>query len=41
MDTAFDIAVASETMAVLALANDLPDMRERLAFSFSSASVSR
>ena len=29
MDTAFDIAVASETMAVLALANDLPDMRER------------
>ncbi|GAA5968753.1 hypothetical protein JCM3765_000856 [Sporobolomyces pararoseus] len=30
MDTAFDIAVASETMAVLALANDLPDMRERL-----------
>lgn len=28
--TAYDIAVASECMAVLALANDLKDMRERL-----------
>jgi methylenetetrahydrofolate dehydrogenase (NADP+) / methenyltetrahydrofolate cyclohydrolase / formyltetrahydrofolate synthetase len=30
LDTGFDIAVASETMAVLALSNDLPDMRNRL-----------
>lgn len=30
LETGFDIAVASETMAVLALSNDLPDMRERL-----------
>ncbi|BEJ16045.1 hypothetical protein CspHIS471_0506500 [Cutaneotrichosporon sp. HIS471] len=29
-ETAFDIAVASEVMAVLALATDLADMRERL-----------
>ncbi|KAG8529440.1 uncharacterized protein KY384_006077 [Bacidia gigantensis] len=29
-DTAFDISVASECMAVLALSNDLADMRERL-----------
>jgi len=28
-DTGFDIAVASECMAVLALSNDLADMRER------------
>lgn len=28
--TGFDISVASECMAVLALSNDLPDMRERL-----------
>ncbi len=28
--TGFDISVSSEIMAVLALANDLPDMRERL-----------
>ena len=28
--TGFDIAVASEIMAVLALASDLADMRERL-----------
>jgi formate--tetrahydrofolate ligase len=28
--TGFDIAVASEIMAVLALASDLGDMRERL-----------
>lgn len=28
-ETGFDIAVASECMAVLALANDLNDMRER------------
>lgn len=28
--TGFDIAVASEIMAVLALASDLSDMRERL-----------
>ena len=41
MDTAFDIAVASETMAVLALANDLPDMRERLVFFFFLSKVSR
>jgi methylenetetrahydrofolate dehydrogenase (NADP+)/methenyltetrahydrofolate cyclohydrolase/formyltetrahydrofolate synthetase len=27
--TGFDISVASECMAVLALSNDLPDMRER------------
>ncbi|SCV66994.1 BQ2448_5640 [Microbotryum intermedium] len=30
LDTGFDIAVASECMAVLALSNDLPDMRDRL-----------
>ncbi|KAM0792500.1 hypothetical protein ACM66B_005172 [Microbotryomycetes sp. NB124-2] len=30
LESGFDIAVASETMAVLALSNDLPDMRERL-----------
>lgn len=29
-NTGFDITVASEIMAVLALANDLGDMRERL-----------
>lgn len=29
-DTGFDIAVASECMAVLALSNDLADMRQRL-----------
>jgi methylenetetrahydrofolate dehydrogenase (NADP+) / methenyltetrahydrofolate cyclohydrolase / formyltetrahydrofolate synthetase len=29
-ETAFDISVASECMAVLALSNSLPDMRERL-----------
>lgn len=29
-ETGFDISVASECMAVLALSNDLPDMRERL-----------
>ncbi|TIB09139.1 hypothetical protein E3P77_03460 [Wallemia ichthyophaga] len=29
-ETGFDISVASECMAVLALANDLPDMRRRL-----------
>ena len=28
-ETGFDIAVASECMAVLALSNDLNDMRER------------
>ena len=28
-ETAFDIAVASEVMAVLALSNDLADMRQR------------
>ena len=28
-ETGFDITVASECMAVLALANDLNDMRER------------
>jgi methylenetetrahydrofolate dehydrogenase (NADP+) / methenyltetrahydrofolate cyclohydrolase / formyltetrahydrofolate synthetase len=28
-ETGFDIAVASECMAVLALANDLNDMRDR------------
>ncbi|GAA5953525.1 hypothetical protein JCM21900_006191 [Sporobolomyces salmonicolor] len=30
LETGFDIAVASECMAVLALSNDLPDMRDRL-----------
>ena len=30
LSTGFDIAVASECMAVLALSNDLPDMRDRL-----------
>lgn len=29
LQTGFDIAVASECMAVLALSNDLPDMRDR------------
>lgn len=29
LQTGFDIAVASECMAVLALSNDLPDMRNR------------
>ena len=29
-ETGFDISVASECMAILALSNDLPDMRERL-----------
>ncbi len=43
-ETGFDIAVASEIMAVLALAKDLKDMRERLgrmvvAFSRSGAPV--
>lgn len=30
-DTGFDISVASEVMAILALANDLPDLRKRMA----------
>lgn len=29
LETGFDIAVASECMAVLALATSLPDMRDR------------
>lgn len=30
-ETGFDIAVASEIMAILALANDLEDMKQKLA----------
>jgi formyltetrahydrofolate synthetase len=39
-ETGFDIAVASECMAVLALANDLNDMRERYAYRLALANVS-
>lgn len=35
LSTGFDIAVASECMAVLALATDLPDMRNRFVLPFT------
>lgn len=38
-ETGFDIAVASECMAVLALANDLNDMRERYKYCLTRTNI--
>jgi methylenetetrahydrofolate dehydrogenase (NADP+)/methenyltetrahydrofolate cyclohydrolase/formyltetrahydrofolate synthetase len=40
LETGFDIAVASECMAVLALSNDLPDMRDRYGRHLSAEKAS-